>query len=73
MAEESPKSPAMREQLNELTAQVFGKSRSDCIAEDLCVICGGAAAEFRNEISRREYGISGMCQHCQDKTFNEEE
>jgi len=25
--------------------------------------------EFRDERSRREYQISGLCQKCQDKTF----
>ncbi len=24
---------------------------------------------FRDTLSRKEYGISGMCQECQDKTF----
>lgn len=31
--------------------------------------CGGVAGEFRDEISRREYGISGLCQKCQDEVF----
>ena len=25
--------------------------------------------EFRDEISKKEYKISGLCQECQDKTF----
>ena len=25
--------------------------------------------EFRDEISRREFDIAGMCQKCQDETF----
>ena len=29
--------------------------------------------EFRDVISRKEYQISGFCQNCQDKTFNENE
>lgn len=35
--------------------------------------CAGPATEFRDEISRREYGISGMCQKCQDAFFNSNE
>jgi hypothetical protein len=27
------------------------------------------ATEFRNPLSKKEYGISGLCQTCQDKTF----
>jgi hypothetical protein len=34
-----------------------------------CVICGGDAIEFKDALSVKEYGISGMCQECQDKTF----
>ena len=26
--------------------------------------------EFRDEISKREFKISGLCQKCQDKTFD---
>lgn len=25
--------------------------------------------DFKDELSRREYEISGLCQKCQDKTF----
>jgi len=39
------------------------------MANHKCVICGGDAIEFKNDISRREYDISGMCQKCQDKVF----
>jgi hypothetical protein len=28
---------------------------------------------FRNELSAREYGISGLCQACQDSTFTHTE
>ena len=26
--------------------------------------------EFRDELSRKEYRLSGLCQDCQDETFN---
>jgi len=26
--------------------------------------------EFRDELSRKEFKISGLCQNCQDKTFS---
>jgi len=37
----------------------------------LCPFCGRKidCAEFRDEISRREYRISGLCQKCQDEVF----
>ena len=34
--------------------------------------CGGAAVEFQDDLSRREYRISGLCQKCQDSVFGEE-
>jgi hypothetical protein len=31
--------------------------------------CGRSALRFRDDVSRREYGISGLCQECQDSVF----
>jgi hypothetical protein len=31
-----------------------------------CVTCGKQVTGFRDELSRKEYEISGMCQECQD-------
>ena len=31
--------------------------------------CGGDATMFRDESSRREFTISGLCQKCQDDIF----
>lgn len=36
-----------------------------------CVLCGEEIKEFRDEISLREYNISGTCQECQDLLFKE--
>lgn len=58
--------------LDNLTLNVFGRSRSLAKAGNGCVACGKPATEFRDEISRREYGISGLCQACQDSFFSEE-
>ena len=40
-----------------------------------CPTCGASInglADFTDELSRREYAISGMCQECQDATFGSE-
>lgn len=34
-----------------------------------CVTCGKPVGEFKDQISKDEFRISGMCQECQDKTF----
>jgi len=49
----------------------FGK-QVDAVEEGNCPLCGKAIhpnTEFKDESSRREYDISGLCQACQDKTF----
>jgi len=73
MAEPSRKSPEMDKFLDDVCQVSFGRKRHDSIVEDICVCCGNTATIFKDELSRREYSISGMCQTCQDKTFGEEE
>lgn len=38
-----------------------------------CPICKQPVAynEFKDEISKKEYHISGLCQKCQDKIFKD--
>lgn len=67
MAKPSWKSPEMTAFLDGLAG------RTDAITNNKCVQkpfgCGGPAIEFRNDISKREYSISGLCQACQDDLF----
>lgn len=57
----------------EIIKVIFGEI-TNRLNNHLCPICGQKIDEsdFRDEISKREYGISGMCQQCQDKIFNKE-
>ena len=48
----------------------FG-DKVDLIKRGLCPGCKQPVGTFRDALSRREYGISGFCQACQDKTFVE--
>ena len=58
------------EQFKEETAfNLFGRSRRLAIAGNQCVKCGAHELEFRDELSRKEHGISGFCQSCQDDIF----
>ena len=45
------------------------------IAFGRCTLCGQKVDinEFVDEIGRREYGISGMCQSCQDDVFGKDD
>lgn len=44
-------------------------------AQGKCPVCGQKTrlSDFLDELSVREYRISGLCQTCQDATFKEEE
>ena len=49
--------------------KIFGTDRRETIISNKCTICGKQATEFKDELSVKEYRISGMCQECQDGFF----
>ena len=60
----------------EMAFSLFGRSLTLAKAGNQCVKCGGSVVlskdgglDFRDELSEREYGISGLCQTCQDGIF----
>ena len=55
----------------QMSMAMFGRSVSVAKAGSQCVCCGKAADTFRDELSRREYQISCLCQVCQDSVFAE--
>ena len=55
----------------EMSMIFFGRSVSLAKAGNQCVSCGKSADTFRDEISKREYAITTLCQHCQDEVFAE--
>lgn len=63
-------------EIDEWLTDISGDSRIKAIEEDRCINppigCGKPAKEFRNEISSREYTISGLCQDCQDRFFGKD-
>lgn len=48
---------------------LFGPHRRDAIEMSCCAHCGGEAELFADELSKREYRISGLCQNCQNNVF----
>lgn len=68
------KSPEIKKVLDNFTGSRFGKTKIAAEAEKVCVFCHKPIKDedFRNEISRREYGISGICQKCQDDVFGKD-
>jgi hypothetical protein len=57
----------------ERPADILFPERIPAKAAGICVLCLLPATEFRDEISRREYDISILCQDCQDEVFAPEE
>ena len=53
----------------DMALKLFGRSKAVATSGGQCVKCGEFNLEFRDELSRKEYGISGFCQCCQDMTF----
>ena len=59
----------------EMAFKLFGRSRTLAIAGGQCVKCGyphNLRSDFRDALSHKEYGISGLCQGCQDDIFGVE-
>jgi len=46
-----------------------GMSRSEALNNKKCVLCGKDAVKFKDDLSKKEFKISGMCQVCQDYHF----
>lgn len=65
----SKKSP----EINKLIDSIIGVNREQRINSNKCIPppigCGKPIGEFRDELSRKEYTISGLCSECQDKIF----
>jgi hypothetical protein len=63
----SNKTPEMRKAIEGIFPGTMA-----AIDKELCPTCGEPIAGFRDELSLREYKISGMCQACQDSVFGED-
>ena len=59
MATPSEKSPQKEQYLENLMG------RTTAILLDYCVICRKPATDFKDDLSRKEYTLSGFCQACQ--------
>ena len=69
MATPSPKSAMMEALIDDMSLSMYGRSRTESIKSDICVVCGEDATLFTDARGQLEYTISGMCQRDQDKTF----
>ncbi len=53
--------------LDRFSKKCFGRVQDDTH----CTSCGKDIGFFKDEVSLREHEISGLCQECQDKVFDE--
>lgn len=67
MTKPAEKAPEIRDFLDSISGRSFAINADVCVGPPIG--CGGDATEFRNEISRKEYTLSGWCQNCQDNFF----
>jgi hypothetical protein len=56
--------------IDDLLTAFTGNDRATSVVENTCAVCNGVADSFVDDLSKREYKISGMCQKCQDAVFN---
>ncbi len=65
------KSKEVKKFLDNFSEKSFGKSKTKCEEQNICVFCHNVVRmeDFRDDLSRKEYGISGLCQKCQDDVF----
>jgi hypothetical protein len=53
-----------------LTIEQFAKAMGFPSKDGIhCVLCRKVADKFRDELSVKEFGMSGLCQECQDDYF----
>ena len=65
------KSPKMEKVLDDFAKNIFNRSRQD----NCCITCGSTKVnpnDFVDDLLRKEFGISHMCQECQNDTFKED-
>lgn len=55
---------------DKLASVMWGRTRGEVAMTQTCVMCGEDASVFKDAISRKEYGISRLCQKCQDEVFS---
>jgi len=71
MDTEEKRSPEKQGFVDMLAKSLYGRSQTSARSKSVCVMCGKPLTPFRDELSVREYAISGMCQTCQDGVFDE--
>ena len=59
------RNPVLADLLSKLSPT--GRNPEQAAELGVCTQCAGPAVSFKDELSKKEYGITGFCQTCQDK------
>tara|TARA_B100001057_G_scaffold265910_1_gene266104 strand:- start:1220 stop:1468 length:249 start_codon:yes stop_codon:yes gene_type:complete len=62
------------EHFERINVELLGKLKSmgDYVSEEGCMTCSKKyPLKFTDQLSYEEFKLSGMCQECQDKVFND--
>ena len=65
--------PSKRPMTRLAAEMIAGKEGLKRLDNSLCVTCGRSvdpSKDFKDTLSIKEFGISGMCQTCQDSVFD---
>ena len=76
MTEWQPQPTEKSPEVEDMLTKLFGVNRRESITSKVCVSCGAenlTEESFRDELSLREFHISGLCQTCQDSVFGTDE
>jgi len=63
----SEKAPAIEELLEAMSGRTTYINKGTCIPAPIG--CGKEITGFKDQLSAKEYTISGLCQGCQDSVF----
>jgi len=69
--EKMKRTQQMQQFLDKLSMTTYGITDTEAHEQHICVSCRGTVydSQFKDELSRKEYRISALCQVCQDEVF----
>ncbi len=67
MSKPAPKAPEIERLLEGFSGRTTAIEADRCVA--VPIGCGMAAVDFKDDLSKKEYTLSGLCQTCQDSLF----
>jgi len=64
------RSKNLQDLTDDLARKCFGISLAEAHGKKICIQCKEKVDEIQDELSRKEYEISGLCPSCQGEFFD---